>query len=375
MRRLYALLVVMLLLSVVHMVAAQSLSTERKRNDESSSYATAVTERSSQHDATPSATIPAAPSITSSTPTVSTTVMVSMTDVLSSTQMFTATVIGYVREFGTDKPIANADVVVGGVAITSRQDGLFGPVEIPLHAASEDVDASATAPGYDRWVFKGVPLHDAKKLDIHIKLRPEGTAKAIVSSPRPLPSAVGAPPETIRLAITGRSECEIPSEGEYKVVEMPFADYLRNVLPNEWYASWPDASLDAGAVAVKQFAWYTAFIERKWSSQGYDFDLLDSTCDQHYVRNSYKPSTDAALQRTWALSLTRDGELFPTYYRALDSQCVRSNSEDCMGQWGTKADAEAGMSGIQILLEYYRDIVVEGLPRQNPVFLPLVVTS
>jgi hypothetical protein len=385
MRRLRFVLGIIVLFSVVQIVAAQPSRIERKERKELAATATPARAPMSVRSASSSAaTLAPATTLTTTTALSPTTALSSTTPLtptqpLTTTRAFTATVIGYVREAGTQKPIADANVVVGGVAITTRTDGTFGPVEIPLPDMIVDVDASATADGYEPWTFRGVPLRDAGKLDIHIQLRPKGTPTPVAPAPpRPQPSEVGTPPETIRLAITGSSKCVIPSPGEYRVVEIPFADYLRGVLPNEWIASWPDASLDAGAVAVKQYAWYTAFVGRKWSSQGYDFDLLDSTCDQHYVAGDFDPRTDAALQRTWNITLTRDSALFPTYYRAYDEQCVRSGSADCMGQWGTEELARAGMNGVQILGHYYKNAVVEGLPRQeptprqNPVFLPLV---
>jgi hypothetical protein len=388
MRRLCVLFVLALLFSVAQMVTAHGLYIERSVIDEPSVAATAVAESEPTISDAPRTTVPFAPyksmSTAVTTPTttleatisLSTTSLLTTTDALATSQVFSATVIGYVREVGTEKPIPGAHVLVGGVSIKSRADGFFGPVAIPLDAAIDDVDASATANGYELWSFSGVTLRDTKKLDIHVQLRPKGTPTPARPKPRPMPSSVGTPPATIRLGLTGSADCVVPSLYEpIHVVEMPFTDYLRNVLPNEWVPSWPGASLDAGAVAVKQFAWYTAVVQRKWSSQGYNFDLLDSTCDQHYVGGSYGPSTDAALQRTWGLSLTRDGKLFPTYYRAWDYQCVRSKSADCMGQHGTEERARAGMTGIQILLDYYKNVAIEGLPRQNPVYLPMITTS
>ncbi len=386
MRRSYAVIVV-LLLSIVHMVAAQPLRIDRPDPHAPMSQPTAASaiKPTTSVTAEPIDTIERSRSVAplplrattelSATTALSTTGLLTSTDAISDSSAFTAMVIGYVRLVDDKTPIAGADVVVGGVQITTREDGTFGPVDIPLNEASEDVDASAVAPGFTRWAFNGVPLHDQKKLDIHIELRREGTRAPAPAPARPLPSVLGAPPERIRLGITGSSDCVFPTRGEVRVVEMPFTDYLRNVLPNEWFATWPGASLDAGAIAAKQFAWYTAFVERKWSSQGFNFDLLDSTCDQHYKANSYKPATDAALQRTWHMSLTRNGQLFPTYYRAEDDQCMRSRSDDCMGQWGSKRLADRGMSGINILLSYYKRVNVEGLPRQNPVFLPLVIDN
>jgi peptidoglycan hydrolase-like amidase len=148
------------------------------------------------------------------------------------------------------------------------------------------------------------------------------------------------------------TDCIVPHPAEPIPVEvLPFQDYVRNVLPNEWIASWPAASLDAGAIAAKQFAWYTAFVEGKWSGQGYRFDLLDNTCDQVYRPGRATEATDAAVMRTWLASLTRDGRLFPTYYRAYERQCPFVPG--CMGQHESARMAEQGWSAQQILQYYY----------------------
>ena len=135
------------------------------------------------------------------------------------------------------------------------------------------------------------------------------------------------------------------------VQTLRFVDYLRGVLPNEWRAEWPDAALDVGAVAVKQYAWYHAFIHPKWSSRGYAFDLLDNTCDQYYRDNSADQRTDVALARTWFTVLTRNSALFPLYYRALVEQC--GTSADCLGQVESAQLASAGKSAADILAYYY----------------------
>jgi peptidoglycan hydrolase-like amidase len=136
-----------------------------------------------------------------------------------------------------------------------------------------------------------------------------------------------------------------------------FVDYVREVLPNEWIASWPSASLEAGAVAAKQFAWYNAFVVQKWRRYGYHFDLLDSTCDQVYKPGTAHVSTDAAIASTWWLVLTRNGALFETGYRNWYARCPQNGN--CMGQWDSKELADAGWTSDQILLNFYSGSIVE----------------
>lgn len=322
----------------------------------------------------PSATTAMArPSVPTGVPTA--TVVPTLAPTATERAAFTATVSGYVRVVGSKAPIAGARVVVGTVEIVTGKDGTLPPTAIQLRDAVMDVDVKATAPGYQPWTFKGMTLRAAKSIELHVELQRQSTAAPPpVAPPRPTPATSGPPPEMITIGLTGSSACVVPSPHEaVPVFTMRFADYLRNVLPNEWVASWPNAALDAGAVAVKQYAWHTAFIARKWRNQGYTFDLLDSTCDQHYQPESYRPATDAALARTWWITLTRNGNLFPLYYRARDAQCAQRRIADCMGQWGSYDRAIAGATGTQILLHYYEPAVLMGQRDNYHVFIPAVL--
>ena len=180
-------------------------------------------------------------------------------------------------------------------------------------------------------------------------------APAPVPPPAPLPPLqVGATlpgmPEYIVVGRTYAIPCSTPALG-IPTQRVRFVDYIRNVLANEWVAAWPAASLDAGAIAVKEFAWYTVVIERKWRSKGYPFDMVDSTCDQYYRDASADPRTDAAIQRTWGTFLTRNGSLLRTSYRDTEATC--RGTSDCMGQIESAVLASAGQSSLEILARYY----------------------
>ena len=268
---------------------------------------------------------------------------------------FEVSVSGYVRDAATDAPIERASVVVGTVTIATGGDGMIPSTKIPLANALEEVDVAASAEGYAPWRFEGLTLRAGEPVELQVKLRRAGTVppgEPLAPESAPASTDSSMPPEYIDIGRTYSKTCVVPSvHSSIPVERMRFQDYLRNVLPNEWVVTWPAAALDAGAVAVKQYAWYNAFVMRKWRRQGYAFDLLDNICDQHYRDNSAHPATDAAFRRTWPLSLTRRGTLFPLYYRARDDQC--GAIADCMGQWGSLAHATAGKSGEEILLHYY----------------------
>ncbi len=162
-------------------------------------------------------------------------------------------------------------------------------------------------------------------------------------------------PAYIRVGRTFSSQCAGKPRIQ-RVDVVPFKDYVKNVLPHEWIASWSDASLDAGAVAVAQYAYQTAVIEQKWSRRGYAFDVVDSMCDQVYIDGLSHPRTNAAVDRMWGLTMVRNGATFTPYYRATDALC--SGVGDCMGQWGSQNLAVQGLNAAQILTRYYGNIML-----------------
>ena len=216
---------------------------------------------------------------------------------------------------------------------------------------------------------------------------PAGTATptSLVATETPLPEQLSSPelpflqvgqglagmPEYIVVGRTYAFPC-VAFSGSIPTQRMLFVDYLRNVLANEWVASWPPAALDAGAIAVKQFAWYTVVVQQKWRSQGYPFDVVDSTCDQYYRDGNADPRTDAAFQRTWGTVLLRQGALLNMYFRDTEATC--GGLPDCMGQVESAVLASAGQSTLQILARYFSapDTVVLVSGAELPAELPPV---
>jgi hypothetical protein len=58
------------------------------------------------------------------------------------------------------------------------------------------------------------------------------------------------PPENIGVGITNSSGTVVDA------VYVDFKSYVRDVLPNEWLPGWESGAYQAGALAVKQYAWY-----------------------------------------------------------------------------------------------------------------------
>ena len=83
-------------------------------------------------------------------------------------------------------------------------------------------------------------------------------------------------PETITVHL-GRPDADAMN------VEVPFADYIKNVASSEIYPTWPEAALRANIYAIITFALNRIYTEW-YRSRGYPFDITDSTqYDQKYT--------------------------------------------------------------------------------------------
>src|SRR5687767_1339392 len=191
---------------------------------------------------------------------------------------------------------------------------------------------------------------------------------AVVLAPAaaPLPAAAAgecgtyrsetAPPPTIRVYRTGTGAVDT----------VDFGTYVKNVLSREWISSWTTESLRAGALAVKNYAWYQVIQWRGYlNAAGQCFDVFDSTRDQHYdpSRPTYS-SMAAAVDATWGTLAHRNGRIFATYYnagQAYEACGARANGWQ-MFQWGTQACGLDGRSAAEIMAIYYPGVVVSAAP-------------
>ena len=100
------------------------------------------------------------------------------------------------------------------------------------------------------------------------------------------------PPGTIRVYHNNPD-----TGGDYQIHVVAFKDYVKQVLPSEWYASWEMAALQAGAMAVRNYGWYWV---NNSSAGGQCYDV-DSTSN-YQVWNPYytHTRTDEAVESIWA---------------------------------------------------------------------------
>ena len=84
--------------------------------------------------------------------------------------------------------------------------------------------------------------------------------------------------------------------------------------------------IEAGAVAVKQYAWFHAMAGsgQRITRDGRCYDVRDGTGDQLYKPNKSRIRADhyTALDATWSVSLRKSGNFFMTGYR-------RGNKANC----------------------------------------------
>jgi hypothetical protein len=143
-----------------------------------------------------------------------------------------------------------------------------------------------------------------------------------------------------------------------RVDRVNFKTYVKNVLPNEWIPSWPAASLDAGAMAVKSYGWYWALHSNRKTPGGDCYDVRDNTSDQVYKPSTAVSSTSSAVDRTWSSRMTRSGHILQAHYCSTSTACGSWVDGDWLSQNGSRDLANAGKSYPAILRNYYDDIAI-----------------
>ena len=224
---------------------------------------------------------------------------------------------GFVTD-SSNKPLASAVVTLSNSSFQARTDanGYFAFSEAALGSlttgAQGIVQLTVQAAGHSDWTISGATYYKGDTLRVYPRLaglsvgvvhvtaasvhslsgvQPKADA---ISNRLNTSSAVSAyvfsrvaarltPPATIRVYRTDSDTVEV----------VPFRDYLKHVLPNEWVPTWSPAALKAGAMAVKSYAWYWVSVGGKQVSLG--ADVKDNTDDQVYDPNVSYASTDAAV--------------------------------------------------------------------------------
>lgn len=141
-----------------------------------------------------------------------------------------------------------------------------------------------------------------------------------------------------------------------RIQRVPFRRYVVTVLGKEWPSYLPQALVEAGAVAVKQYAWYHVLHGPRHTRDGRCYDVKDGTSDQLYRPRRARVHADHynAADATWNVSLLRKGKLLMTgYRRGHNGRCGRdANGWKLYARTGARC-AHRGKNYLQILRIYY----------------------
>ncbi|GAA0961350.1 SpoIID/LytB domain-containing protein [Actinocorallia libanotica] len=194
------------------------------------------------------------------------------------------------------------------------------------------------------------------KVNLSAALKNQNASHKFMSSGSPSPGPTGCktdathskPPTTI---LVYRKKLN-------RVDRVNFKQYVKDVLPNEWYASWPKESLRAGAIAAKNHGWWWALHSTR-KENGMCFDVYDSTYSQVYKPGSAKSATSAAVNATWGTRLTKGGKIFQAQYCQNTTACrTWWRNGEWMSQEGSRDLARKGWSHTKILNYYYKGISI-----------------
>lgn len=164
-------------------------------------------------------------------------------------------------------------------------------------------------------------------------------------------------PKNIRVAIReSRPSGEPNPRGRILYVKLvPFDQYVTDSLPNEWMPSWKPDSLQAGAMAVKMFAWHKVLHPVKLD--GWEYDLDNTTNFQTYREGNRFAATNDAHRRMRTMAYAKpDGTIVELNYRAgyQGGPNWEYRNANMMSQWGSQHWAAEGRNMLEILQWYYQ---------------------
>ena len=165
-----------------------------------------------------------------------------------------------------------------------------------------------------------------------------------LSQPCPAWTSETTPPRNIRVLIG------------HHVERVPFTLYVARVVSAEWNTV-PTELRKAGAVAVKEYAWWKAMHPR--SSRYGCFDVHSDTRDQIYRPSKTPPAyVWQAVRETWSWRVLRGGRLIQTGFRTgRVTTCARDVDGYHLFARSGAACAHLGWTARRILGTYYKGAV------------------
>lgn len=139
--------------------------------------------------------------------------------------------------------------------------------------------------------------------------------------------------------------------------DVPFKEYILNVVPNEFIVSYGGEYLKAGTMVAKMYGWYYT-VHKKYPNSPGGCDVQDTSSDQNYLATSYadlgiyKKQMDTAYTAIESEALVNSsGNLFLTQY-------VDSTTDSKVGKLGAKTAlslSNAGKDYLYILQDAYNN--------------------
>ena len=155
----------------------------------------------------------------------------------------------------------------------------------------------------------------------------------------------------------------------------PFEVYVKQVVPNEVYPSWPPETLKAQAVAARTYAWYSVYQNpdapyhvSDWVNYQYMCDITAASTDEavNATRSEYLAFEDAPIIAFFSAenSSPTKSIFYLPYIRSVDDPVsfgqTRFGHGWGMGQWGAQRWAAwYGWSYQAILRHYYSGVTLE----------------
>lgn len=150
------------------------------------------------------------------------------------------------------------------------------------------------------------------------------------------------------------------------VMNLPFETYIRNVLPNEWLPSWDKEALQAGAMAIKMFAWY--HVLNPITMDGQKFNVDNTVNFQVFREGTAMPRTNAAFDAIGNLAYVKQNdEIFELNYRAgrANDPNYQYRNAQKMSQHGSHYLAsKQNKNMLQILQFYYQGRKLVNIPNR-----------
>jgi Carboxypeptidase regulatory-like domain/Stage II sporulation protein len=259
---------------------------------------------------------------------------------------------------------------------TTSTDGQFSFTNLPVTTAAR-YTVVVTKKGFGRWQESGIRMYPGIGAQLYVEMHSHAITLRVPALGHQTyngPSRGTRKPDDIEFcghnSSGWTSESEQPSNirvymtGSGDVVNYDFTFYEQHVLPNEWEANWRPASLESGAVAVRDYAWYWILHGSKGTEPPANPDPCDFDVDNTTTYQDFQPSapaytsTSSAVDNTANALLTHELQIPETSFNAGDpgDTCGQDGGvyeQGTLSQNGSETCAVDGDSWQRILGIYY----------------------